>query len=92
MAEQVIKIPSDTLESIKTLQQQYIHVVHQVGDIEIGIKNLQEAKETAIQNYKKLKSDEKVIIDEIGNKYGYGRLDLEKGELTINVNDPTQKQ
>jgi len=92
MAEKVIKIPQDTMESIKTLQQHYVQVVHQIGDIEVGIKNLQDAKEDAIQSYKKLKADEKIIIDEIGSKYGYGRLDLERGELTINVDDPAQKQ
>jgi tRNA uridine 5-carbamoylmethylation protein Kti12 len=90
--EKVIKISQETLQNIKNLQQQYIHTVHQIGDIEIGIKNLQEAKETALNQYKKLKNDEKNIIDEIGKNYGYGKLDLERGELTINVDETEQKQ
>jgi len=85
--EKVIKIPHEIMENIKNLQQQYVHVVHQVGDIEIGIKNLIDAKEGLIQQYKKLKSDEKAIIDEIGQNYGFGRLDLEKGELFVNVEE-----
>jgi len=90
--EKVVKLPQDTLQNIKNLQQQYIQAIHQIGEIEVGVKNLQEAKENLLNQYKKLKIDEKNIIDEIGKQYGYGKLDLEKGELTINIDETEQKQ
>jgi hypothetical protein len=40
-----------------------------------------------LEQYKKLKSDEKVMIEEVGKLYGYGKLNLEKGELTINIDE-----
>lgn len=83
--EKVIKLPEQILINIKNLQQQYIHAIHQIGEIEIGIKNLQEAKENLLNQYKKLKNDEKTIIEEVGKEHGYGKLDLDKGELIINV-------
>lgn len=90
MAEKVIKLDIEDVEKIKTLQLQFIEVTNKIGEISIQEENLKnmkndllEQKESLIKDYYSIKNSEKELINEVGKKYGFGRLNISTGELTI---------
>lgn len=81
--EKVIKIPQEILDKIADLQREFVKVINQIGDIEIGIFNLNKAKVDLMEKYSTMRTAEKDIIENIGTQFGYGKLNLEKGELIV---------
>jgi len=79
----VINLPKETLETIKNLQIEFIKVMNQIGEVRIEMNNLSELEKKLFIDYKELKNREKQLIDDTGKKFGFGKVDLEKGTLTV---------
>ena len=84
----VIKLPEDKLKQITEVRDKYYKIMTQLGDADIQIHNLTKIKEELLAEYTTVQGEEKVIIDEIGKTYGFGKINLKTGELIIENNSP----
>ena len=83
MADQ-IKFTEQELIELKDLQSEYQKVIYNLGQIQIE-KRILDSKEKEINSiYDSLNQKEKVLIDNLNQKYGVGSLDLESGTFTPN--------
>ena len=79
-----IKFTEQELIELKELQSEYQKVIYNLGQIQIE-KRILESKEKEINSiYDSLNQKEKVLIDNLNQKYGAGSLDLESGTFTPN--------
>jgi len=79
-----IKFTEQELIELKELQSEYQRVIYNLGQIQIE-KRILESKEKEINSiYDSLNQKEKVLIDNLNQKYGAGSLDLESGTFTPN--------
>jgi len=83
MEEKVIKLEKEYIDRITELQTKFVDNINKIGQITVELSNLNAIKDSLLNEYLELKKIEKSLVDEIGNKYGYGKLDIAKGELTI---------
>lgn len=83
MAESVIKLPKEIVETLNDIKSKYYLLVAKLGDVEIQLNNFNELKSNLLNEYKELQSNEKNIIEEIGKKFGYGKINIDTGELII---------
>jgi len=85
----VIKLPENVLNELKNLGNNYIDIMSKIGDIEIQINNLNNIKTNLLKEYDETRKKEDALINDIGTKYGYGKINLKTGEINIENN---QKQ
>ena len=79
-----IKFTEQELIELKELQSEYQRVIYNLGQIQIE-KRILESKEKEINSiYDSLNQKDKVLIDNLNQKYGAGSLDLESGTFTPN--------
>lgn len=90
MAEkQVIKISEEELKKLKELKVSFQDNIFKVGQIELQISDtnslldgLNAAKINLVEEYNKIKEEEKVQFKELNEKYGIGSLDINTGLFT----------
>jgi len=74
-------LTQEEISKIKKLKQQFEDLTITAGNIEIQIMNLQLQKDQIKSNLQQLQQQEKVIAQELEEKYGDGTISLESGEF-----------
>ena len=77
-----IKLSQEELQSLKSLQEKQNQLVVKFGQLEYEIQSLELQKETSIDQLNELKKEEKLIGDQLTQKYGNGSIDIESGFFT----------
>lgn len=75
------KLTIEELSKIRELKQQFDDLTGVVGNNEIQIMDLQLKKEQLKITLHQLQQQEKVITQELEEKYGNGTISLESGEF-----------
>ncbi len=75
------KLTIEELSKIRELKQQFDDLTGVVGNTEIQIMDLQLKKEQLKITLHQLQQQEKVITQELEEKYGNGTISLESGEF-----------
>ena len=74
-------LTQEEIDKIKKLKDQFEDLTIDAGNIEIQIMNLQLQKDQIKSNFQQLQQQEKVIAQELEEKYGDGTISLESGEF-----------
>ena len=74
-------LTQEEIDKIKKLKDQFEDLTINAGNIEIQIMNLQLQKDQMKSNFQQLQQQEKVIAQELEEKYGDGTISLESGEF-----------
>jgi len=74
-------LTQEEIDKIKKLKDQFEDLTINAGNIEIQIMNLQLQKDQIKSNFQQLQQQEKVIAQELEEKYGDGTISLESGEF-----------
>lgn len=82
----VIKLQPEQIKKLMDIREKYYTLMAKLGDIDIQIYNLNKIKDELFNEYTDVQQEEKKIIDEIGKQYGYGKINLNTGELNIENN------
>jgi len=85
---QVIKLPEEQLKQLNDIREKYYQVMTKLGDADIQIYNLNKIKDELLNEYNIIQTEEKGVIDAIGKKHGFGKINLKTGELIIENNSP----
>jgi len=98
MADEV-KFTEEELEDIKGLQQQYVDVQSQFGQISIARLNLRSqaneldtAEKEIIEKFSDVQKKERDLVDKLTKKYGEGNLDPKTGVFTKSLSDEKANQ
>jgi len=76
-----LKLNKEEINSIQELQQRNNDILFQLGDVEVGLRNLQSKKEELHKAWDELMIDDKTFGDTITEKYGKGTIDFQKNEI-----------
>lgn len=76
-----LKLNKEEINSIQELQKQNSDILFQLGDVEVGLRNLQTRKEDLMKAWDELMQADKAFGDAITEKYGKGTLDFQKNEI-----------
>lgn len=76
-----LKLNKEEINSIQELQQQNNDILFQLGDVEVGLRNLQARKEDLMKAWDELMQADKAFGDAITEKYGKGTIDFQKNEI-----------
>ena len=74
-------LTQEEIDKIKKLKEQFEDLTITAGNVEIQIMNLQLQKDQIKSNLQQLQQQEKVIAQELEEKYGDGTISLESGEF-----------
>tara|TARA_R110000765_G_scaffold21631_1_gene55486 strand:- start:19 stop:270 length:252 start_codon:yes stop_codon:yes gene_type:complete len=74
-------LTQEEIDKIKKLKEQFEDLTGVAGNVEIQIMNLQLQKDQIKSNLQQLQQQEKVIAQELEEKYGDGTISLESGEF-----------
>jgi len=74
-------LTQEEIDKIKKLKDQFEDLTINAGNVEIQIMNLQLQKDQIKSNLQQLQQQEKVIAQELEEKYGDGTISLESGEF-----------
>ncbi len=74
-------LTQEEIDKIKKLKEQFEDLTINAGNVEIQIMNLQLQKDQIKSNLQQLQQQEKVIAQELEEKYGDGTISLESGEF-----------
>jgi len=70
------------IENIKKMKEDFQILITQVGEVEIGLINLNKRKKELEVELIKIQKEEIKIAKELEDKYGKGNISLETGEFT----------
>ena len=77
------KVLTETeIENVKKVREDFQILVGRIGEVEIGILNLQKNKKTLEVELDRIQQEEIKIAKELEKKYGKGNISLETGEFT----------
>lgn len=78
------QVSEEDIERVKELRSKYATTTAQIGQLEIElhiskkrVTDLEKLRESLLDNYVKLQTDEQNLVKELNEKYGDGLLDLE---------------
>jgi hypothetical protein len=74
-------LTQEEIQQVTKLREEFNSLTISAGEIEMQIINLQLQKEQIKDNFKKLQTQESVIVNEFEEKYGKGTISLETGEF-----------
>ena len=80
---QVIKLPEEQINKVRTFQEKMIQLMSKLGDIQVQKHNLDLLHAELIADYDVIKMEEKDLITELNEQYGAGKLNMKSGELTV---------
>jgi hypothetical protein len=79
---------SEDIERVKQLRTKYATTTAQIGQVEIElhiskkrVTELEKFRESLLDNYIKLQTEEQNLVKELNEKYGDGILDLEANKF-----------
>ena len=75
-------LTKEEIEKIKKLKDDFQILVGQVGEVEIGIINLNNKKKELEKELETIQQKEINVAKELESKYGKGNISLETGEFT----------
>jgi hypothetical protein len=82
-------LTQDELVKVNSLNSRYATMYSELGQVEIKIKEYQEAlknleaeKAAYYQDYQKIVEDEVPFVKQLNEKYGQGSIDLSAGTIT----------
>ena len=81
MAKEKVLIEEE-IKNIKKVREDFQILVNQVGEVEIGIMNLNKRKKELEGELEIIQQKENDIAVELEKKYGKGNISLETGEFT----------
>lgn len=77
-------VSAEDIERVKELRTKYATTTAQIGQVEIElhiskkrVTDLEKFRESLLDNYLKLQTEEQNLVKELNDKYGDGLLDLE---------------
>ena len=77
------KVLTETeIENVKKVREDFQILVGRIGEVEIGILNLQKNKKTLEVELDRIQQEEIKIAKELEIKYGKGNVSLETGKFT----------
>lgn len=89
MAEEKVLSPEE-VSQLRELNQKYSDLISSVGELEIKLdlleqkkKEFSEEKKLLLSDYSKLKERETQLTEQLLNKYGEGKIDLESGKIEL---------
>ena len=89
MAEEKVLSPEE-VSQLRELNQKYSDLISSVGELEIKLdlleqkkKEFSEEKKLLLSDYSKLKERETELTNQLLNKYGEGKIDLESGKIEL---------
>ena len=75
-------LKEEEIKEIREVKEYFQILVGQVGEIEIGIMNLNKRKEELGVELTKIQEEEKRIALQLEERYGKGNISLETNEFT----------
>tara|TARA_R110000737_G_C14375073_1_gene449506 strand:- start:31 stop:318 length:288 start_codon:yes stop_codon:yes gene_type:complete len=78
------KFSDEELKKVKNIQNNYINIQNQFGQLRIAVLGLEQQEVDLEENLKSLQEEEKKFLDGITKKYGEGTLDPKTGTFTPN--------
>lgn len=88
--ENIKKLTTEEIDSIKNLQKQYNTHIFELGSVEAQLhlllaqtKSLEVEKNNILTDLNKIGEREKELVDSLQEKYGAGNIDLETGEISV---------
>jgi hypothetical protein len=89
-----IKFDADDMELIRKIQNDYIRVTADLGQLEIEkrvtmkrLEMIDVTKDEILKKYDEVRENEQKMIQEFNTKYGDGVLDLESGTFQPNPSE-----
>ena len=77
------KVLAETeINTIKKVKEDFQILIGQVGEVEIGIINLNKRKKELEEELNRIQQEETRIAKELEVKYGKGNISLETGKFT----------
>lgn len=91
-----IKFTQEEMQEISRLQSSYQEKIFKLGQfkldeisLEDAKKNLEQRKETILNEWKALQTKEQELLKSLADKYGDGSLSLKDGTFTPNTSNAT---
>ena len=81
-----VKFTEEELTQVKNIQQGYLTLTNQFGQLQLTKIRLDEQEIELKESLNKIKSEEKIFLDGITEKYGQGSLNPETGVFTPTEN------
>tara|TARA_B100001094_G_C17781308_1_gene599871 strand:+ start:365 stop:619 length:255 start_codon:yes stop_codon:yes gene_type:complete len=75
-------LTKEEINNIKQVKEDFQILVSQVGEVEIGIMNLNKKKKELEKELESIQQKEINVAKELESKYGKGNISLETGEFT----------
>jgi hypothetical protein len=75
-------LSKEEIKNVKKIKEDFQILVGQIGEVEIGIMNLNTRKKELGEELNKIQLEEIKIAKELEEKYGKGNISLETGEFT----------
>jgi hypothetical protein len=75
-------LTKEEINKIKKVKEDFQILVGQVGEVEIGIINLNRKKKELEKELETIQQEEINVAKELESKYGKGNISLETGEFT----------
>jgi len=75
------KLTSEEIQRVLKVQQDTNDIVVELGQVELALHNLQIRKEGIKLRLDELRKEELSLGQELTNKYGDGRINLDSGEF-----------
>ena len=95
---EVIKFTEEEMQEIAQLQSKFQEKIFLLGQLQVDELSLQEnknnlenRKQSVIDELKGLRNDENDIVNKLASKYGNGSLNLKDGSFTPAENDGVQQ-
>lgn len=76
------KLTEEELQQVKSLKQEYNNLAVTLGDIELRIADLKEAKNNALEARKTINEKESNLAKQLQEKYGNGAINIDTGEIS----------
>ena len=76
------KFSDEELKKVKNIQNNYINIQNQFGQLRIAVLGLEQQEVDLEENLKSLQEEEKKFLDGVTEKYGQGTLNSQTGEFT----------
>ncbi len=82
MSEELKKLTTEELESVKSIRQEYNNLAISLGELELQASNIAREKQRLLDTHKQTIEKESELAKQLQEKYGAGSINIETGEIT----------
>jgi oligoribonuclease (3'-5' exoribonuclease) len=82
------KLTDEELTKLKSLRERLVEIVTIIGEAHLNeylaerqLEEIRQGVKTHEQSFDQFRQEERVLFDELQQKYGTGNIDLETGEI-----------